>query len=98
MNIEKIEKGARVYYMAESNFRNRLGDVIIPARFPAKDGGYDPTPGTTPAADNPVTNANHYPHTEHVDSTDVAVPTPIIFGKLQLSWGGLGQGLPQPPL
>ena len=44
-NIEKMEKGARVYYMAETNFRNRLGDVIIPPRFPAKDGGYDPTPG-----------------------------------------------------
>ena len=45
MNIEKIEKGARVYYMSESHFRNRLGDEIISARFPAKDGGYDPTPG-----------------------------------------------------
>ena len=30
MNIEKIEKGARVYYMAETNFRNRLGDRSSP--------------------------------------------------------------------
>ena len=58
MNIEKIEKGARVYYMAETNFRNRLGDEIIAARFPAKDGGYDPTPENSACCDNPVINAH----------------------------------------
>ena len=63
MNIEKIEKGSRVYYMAESNFRNRLGDEIISARFPAKDMGYDPTPGNNACCGQPGNQCKSPPGT-----------------------------------
>ena len=52
-NIEKMEKGARVYYVNDANFRNRLGTVILPPQFPAKDGGYDPTPGNNACCGQP---------------------------------------------
>ena len=62
-NIEKMEKGARVYYVNEGNFRNRLGTEILPAQFPAKGGGYDPTPGNNACCGQPADKCVVSPNT-----------------------------------